>query len=162
MDLSGLGNVAADLEKVISYAPMKKIAGVSLWTWMFGVVVMTALVWITAPMVRATYAEKTKPVPLEIVKQELWKQFGSYHVSGQVFNPRKDPARNIEIRYKVWKSALVETGIQKVEMGEVTAKINYLPAKGTVDFSTAGIGVVGEYDVPGMEGRIVEAPPEKR
>ena len=140
---------------------MKKIAGVSLWTWIFGAVVMTALVWLTVPKVRGAYTEMTKPVPLEIVKQELWKQFGSYHVTGQVFNPRKVPARNIEIRYKVWKTALVGIEVKKEEMGEVTATINYLPATGTVDFSTAGIGQVGEYDVPGMEGRIVEGSPRK-
>lgn len=135
-----------------------KIVGVSIWIWLFGLAVCGAIAMFAYPRL-------TKPVPLEIVKQELWRNAGSYEVRGQIFNPRKSPARNVIVKFSIFGGKLVGTDkMVRVPKGTATAVFNYIPAGSTVDLVAAtGLEVsrYGPLDIdPGviMENGVAQAP----
>ena len=134
---------------------MKRIWGVSLWIWGIGfcllaVVGLLALPWIL---------EAAKPAPLEMVKKELWRAAGRYEVRGQIFNPRKEPARNVELSFAIWQAKLGHgDDVIRIPAGDAEARIDYLPAGKTVDFTAVSAVRVEESGVFGFDsGPVVES-----
>lgn len=110
-----------------------KLAGVSIWIWIFGLVVFTGIFFAVYPKIK----EATKPAALEIVKKELWKNGNNeYSVKGQLFNPRKDPARNVLITFKMKQTKMAaDESITTSQRGKAMTKIDFIPSGSTVDFT---------------------------
>jgi hypothetical protein len=131
-----------------------KIAGVSILIWAFGLCVITGAGLMAAPRIK----EFMKPVPLEIVKKELWQNSRRYEARGQIYNPRKQPAKNVRVRFKVMESRLgAGDKIIKKQKGEAVDFFDYIPAGATVDFTAPCDVAVREYDVVELdEGKLEE------
>ena len=133
---------------------MKKIWGVSLWIWGIGLCLVGGVIIIVLPGIMAA----TKPAPMELVKKELWKVAGHYEVRGQIYNPRKDPARNITVSFKLSASELArEDKIIRVPKGDANATLDYIPAGKTVDFTAVSDVSTDHYGVMGIDaGELAE------
>jgi len=121
-----------------------KLAGVAVWIWIIGLVVIAAAGVIALPTIR----EAMKPPALEIVKKDLWRHGGHYEVTGQVFNPRRQAAKNVRLVFKIMESKLGRNDqlIEK-QKGEATAMFEYLPPGATVEFIAVSDVQWQEYKV---------------
>lgn len=84
-------------------------------------------------------AVKSAGSTLKIVKDDLFKQGGFYLVKGSIYNPNAKAVKNVVIRYYIWKKFIGHDdrgSVVKQGGGLVVAKINYLPPKQTVEFTT--------------------------
>ena len=133
-----------------------KIAGVSIWIWLLGLVVCLGVAVIAVPKVQSAM----KPAPLEIVKKELWKNAGTLEVRGQVFNPRRDPARNVKVAFKLFYVSYRGGTSKKVFKASTQAVFDYIPAKGVVDFTAVTSQAVTRDDWEIDEGVITEVTSE--
>lgn len=129
-----------------------KIVGVSIWIWLFGVAVCLGIGLFAYPKMK----EALKPAPLEIVKKELWKNGNNeYSVKGQVFNPRKDPARNVLITFKMIETKMAsDESTTKAPRGKAVTKIEYIPPGSTVDFTAlcdVRAAKYGFFEIAGVE-----------
>ncbi len=130
---------------------MKKIYGVSVWTWGFGLGVLAVAVWLAIPKARslAEAHEKAKIPKLEIVDDALWEKPGHCEVRGRVHNPTETPARGVRIRYEIHAQKLKGETLVKEPRGWVETSIRYVPANESVDFTTSSTTRVDKYEVPG-------------
>lgn len=123
-----------------------KLAGVAIWIWGLGLVVLL--------VATGTMLGRERQ-PLELVKAELWKSGGRYEVRGVLHNPRKDAVRDVRVEFDVRTLARATKKPQMVVRGQATAAMSYLPAGASVEF-TAASDVNGTfYGANISEGRIV-------
>lgn len=118
-----------------------KIAGVSIWIWILGIAVISAAVVIAVPKIR----ENITPLPLEVVKSDIWKNGGYYEIRGEIHNPRSQPARNVSITFDMNCQNLRETGKHRYQKGKAQAELKYIPAGGSVDFIASSPNKVKEH-----------------
>jgi uncharacterized protein (TIGR02588 family) len=132
-----------------------KIVGISIWIWVLGFCVVASIGMIALPKIR----EITKPAALEVVKKELWSKSGRYEVRGQIFNPRKEAARNVLVSFNIWEAKMGQGDkIVKKNRGKATAEFDYVPAGATADFTALSEVGVGKYDTYGIDdGVLVES-----
>jgi len=123
-----------------------KIAGLSLWIWkIWGIVILATagVSMVAVPMIRAA----SKPVPLEVVTDELWQTEQKAEVRGRIFNPRKTPARHVKISYELTKLNVETNAKTKLDSAKA-GEIRYVPPGGTVDYTAySGIFQKTEVDV---------------
>ena len=120
----------------------KKKSLAVVWTAVFSVSVL--VVSIAAPSAHGNTQTKKTAVKsagstLKIVKDDLFKQGGFYLVKGSIYNPNTKAVKNVVIKYYIWKKFIGHEdrgSIVKEGGGLVLAKINYLPPKQTVEFTT--------------------------
>ena len=130
-----------------------KIAGVSILIWAFGLCVIAGAALMATPQIK----EFMKPAPMEIVKKELWRSAGRYEVRGQIYNPRKQPAKNVRLTFKVLESRIAPGDRFVVkEKGAAVDVFEYVPAGATVDFIAPSDVRVIEYDVISIDGGTLE------
>lgn len=135
-----------------------KIKGVSVWIWLMGVSVGSAAVWIAYPKVVLSLQEASRPIPLEVMKEDLWRAGKNYEVKGQICNTRKQPVRNVRVSYTIngkWKGKAQEVGL-------LVDTIKYIPSGGTVEFIAVGYApVMAEgFLIDPLEATITELAPE--
>lgn len=118
-----------------------KALGVSIWIWTLGATVTVAAAVIAFPKIRDAIAEASKPIPLEIVKEDLWKHGYVYEVKGEIYNPRKEAVRNVRIEYEITFSNIREPGRRSSKhekLGTLIDSIKYIPPGGKVEFLAVG------------------------
>ena len=110
-----------------------KIKGISVWIWALGVVVVgssVALINIPSP---TGDSER-----LEIIQKGLFSRGDFYEVRGQIFNPRKTPARNVRLTFQIAERSITRNNeFAYKPVTKAIAEFDYVPVGGTVDF-TAG------------------------
>jgi len=116
-----------------------RIAGVALWIWIIGLAVIGSAVVAALPKIQ----EILKPAPLEIVKKELWKSTSRCEVRGQIYNPRKKPARNVTVSFLLRETQA--SGRFPPQKDQISAVIEYVPAEKTVDFTALSAIKISEY-----------------
>jgi hypothetical protein len=131
-----------------------KIAGVGLWIWALGAVVLSSAVWITLPISVPLVATAIKPPNLEVVTDGVWiSKAGDCEVRGQIYNPREKAARDVLITYKLWVVRFGENKkIIEDHKGTAGARIRYIPPGGTVDFTAPADTQYGEFVHPLIKG----------
>jgi hypothetical protein len=114
-----------------------------LWTAVFSVAVFFALIAVPSSygygQATKKTAVKSAASTLKIVKDGLFKQGSFYLVKGSIYNPNAKAVKNVVIRYYIWKKFIGHDdrgSIVKQGGGLVIARINYLPPKQTVEFTT--------------------------
>ena len=116
---------------------------------------MTGLGVIVIPKVSASYEEMQKPTSLEVVKKELWTQGKQYQVRGQIYNPRKEPARDVRLSIEICRLSLGQNKqIIHTPKGEAVTVFDYIPAGATVEFIAISSVVDSPYESHGM-GEVV-------
>ncbi len=99
-----------------------------------------------------TASAKNAGATLRIVKDSLSDSEEFYVVKGAIYNPNNRGVKNVVIKYYVWKKFMghddVKRGSIVKETGGLTiAKINYLPPKQTVEFTTSDSSAVKYMDM---------------
>lgn len=117
-----------------------KIAGVSIWIWTAGVIVLSGAALLALPMISAA----ARPMPLEIVKDAIWASKIDAEIRGQIYNPRKTPARNVTVTYDLTVTNVETKEKKKVE--SAVASIRYIPAGGSVDFTATNSYRIRQWD----------------
>jgi hypothetical protein len=114
-----------------------------VWTAVFLVVVLFALVASPFAYGNGQASKKTTVKnagsTLKIIKDDLFKQGHFYLVKGSIYNPNAKAVKNVVIRYYIWKKFIGHDdrgSVVKRGGGLVLARINYLPPKQTVEFTT--------------------------
>ena len=94
----------------------------------------------------ATTAPASAPVTgggpiLKITKDDLLEWDNFYVVKGVVYNPNGRPVKNVRINYFIWKKWMGKDGhgsVIKETGGLVSATINYIPPRQSVEFTAEG------------------------
>jgi hypothetical protein len=133
-----------------------KILGLSIWTWMLGVLVLGSVPWL-APKLSAI----GEPMPLEIVKDAVWTEGGKYQIRGQLHNPRKKAARGIEISYQLTIGEVMEQNSSKKTRGTAVTAIQYVPPGATVDFIAYSDSPVFKFQAADKQKAVIRELGEK-
>jgi hypothetical protein len=121
---------------------VKKKSFAVVWTLAFSVSFLIALITTSSAYGNAQAKKttvKSAGSTLKIVKDDLFKQGGFYLVKGSIYNPNAKAVKNVVIRYYIWKKFIGHDdrgSTVKQGGGLVLARINYLPPKQTVEFTT--------------------------
>ena len=140
-----------------------KIAGVALWIWVLGLVVLSSAAWIGLPMVKPMVTEVMKPVPLEVVKDAVWSsKSGSCEVRGQIHNPRDEGARDVIIIYKLWANRIGKNDeVQRDRKGTAVERIRFIPPGATVEFTAQADTRFGEHEFPSIDAAEIKEAADK-
>jgi hypothetical protein len=135
-----------DLEEHLGINPFsieeKKRPFAVVWTAIFSASLVVALMAALSAYGNAQSkktAVKSAGSTLKIIKDDLFKQGGFYLVKGSIYNPNTKAVKNVVIKFYIWKKFIGHDDRGSVVSqggGLVLAKINYLPPKQTVDFTT--------------------------
>lgn len=95
---------------------------------------------------------KNAGASLKIVKDSLSDTEEFYVVKGAIYNPNNRGVKNVVIKYYIWKKFMGQDNVKRGSLvketgGLTTAKINYLPPKQTVEFTTSDSSAVKYVDI---------------
>jgi hypothetical protein len=101
---------------------------------------------------KASSAAKDAGTTLKIVKDSLSDAGDFYVVQGAIYNPNNRGVKNVVIKYYIWKKFMGQDDAKRGSLvkrtgGLTMAKINYLPPKQTVEFTTSDSSAVKYLDV---------------
>ena len=132
------------LNKIILLAVMVIIASISFQVKSYYLASAKALTGEQFVQVTTASDSPIKNVPnpqLKIVKHELYTKGNYYKVKGSIYNPYDQACKNVKIKYFIWKELIggdkVKYGLITTSGGLISAQIEYLPPKNTVEFETS-------------------------
>ena len=121
-------------------------------TLLIGMVLCTVLCSAQAGKKATTASAKNAGATLKIVKDSLSDSEEFYVVKGAIYNPNNRGVKNVVIKYYIWKKFMGQDDVKRGSLvketgGLTTAKINYLPPKQTVEFTTSDSSAVKYVDI---------------